>query len=105
MTTHREPSELAHSKEEGTPTDVTTNLEIRVTALEEKIEEIKNDALLSRTEALNARAVANGAHVLAARADRDVADFKSRLDKFQRSMNALHETQSEHTVAIRNLNG
>jgi phage terminase large subunit GpA-like protein len=105
MATHRESSELAHSKEEGIRTDVTTNLETRVTALEEKIEEIKDDTLLARAEALNARAVANGAHFLAAQADRDVADFKNRLDKFQRSMNALRETQSEHTVAIRTLDG
>jgi hypothetical protein len=57
-------------------------LEARVTALEEKVQHIGQDAAAAR--------------VLAGAADRDVAAFGAKLDAHTKLLGALRETQIEH---------
>jgi chromosome segregation ATPase len=86
MTTHRDASELAHHKEEGIEPEMSTDLEVRVTVLEQGFQKLQSTADCALT--------------LARHADRDQGDFKARQDAFQRSLNALQETQGEHTARL-----
>ena len=63
------------------PTDP-ENLEARVTALENEMRIVRQDAAAAR--------------VLAVGADRDVADLKIKLDAHTKVLQALRETQLEH---------
>jgi len=86
MTTYRDDSELALHKEEGIRTPMSTDLEQRVIAIEERLPKLQDTA--------------DSALLLARHADRDQSDFKARLNAFQRSLNALHETQSAHSAHL-----
>jgi len=86
MTTYRDVSELAHHKEEGIEPEMSTDLEVRVTVLEQGFQKLQSTADYALT--------------LAQHADRDSGDFKARQDAFQRSLNALQETQGEHTARL-----
>ncbi|MEV6826545.1 hypothetical protein [Amycolatopsis sp. NPDC051102] len=57
------------------------DLEARVTALEEQVQQSRHDAAAAR--------------ILAGTADRDVSDFKQTLNGHTQVLNALRETQIE----------
>ena len=64
------------------------DLENRVSALEQEVAQLREQAALSSSDAIAAR-------VLAAGADRDVSEVRSELRAHTRALNALRETQLE----------
>ncbi|MGW4062030.1 hypothetical protein ACWEGE_27380 [Amycolatopsis sp. NPDC004747] len=58
------------------------DLEARVTALEEQVQQSRHDAAAAR--------------ILAGTADRDVSEFKQTLNGHTKVLNAVRETQIEH---------
>lgn len=67
------------------------NLETRVTALENQMAAVRADAAASR--------------LLAGAVDRDVSEFKPKLVAYQKSLNALRETQLEQQQQLARLEG
>jgi len=65
------------------------DLEARVTALEEQVQQSRHDAAAAR--------------ILAGTADRDVSEFKQTLNGHTQVLNALRETQIEHGQDISGL--
>ncbi|MEA5363911.1 hypothetical protein VA596_30565 [Amycolatopsis sp., V23-08] len=65
------------------------DLEARVTALEEKVDQTRQDATAAR--------------VLAGAADRDVSEFKQTLNGHTKVLNAVRETQVEQDQEIKSL--
>ncbi|MFD1046493.1 hypothetical protein ACFQ1S_13490 [Kibdelosporangium lantanae] len=65
---------------------MSSDLEVRVTVLEQGFQKLQSTADCALT--------------LARHADRDLGDFKARQDAFQLSLNALQETQGEHTARL-----
>jgi predicted TIM-barrel fold metal-dependent hydrolase len=61
--------------------------EVRLSALERQVAEVRQDAAAAR--------------VLAGAADRDVSEFRQTLNAHTRSLNALRETQIEHQAETR----
>ncbi|MDX3193035.1 hypothetical protein PV458_31905 [Streptomyces sp. MN03-5084-2B] len=65
------------------------DLEARVTALEEQVQQSRHDAAAAR--------------ILAGTADRDVSEFKQTLNGHTKVLNAMRETQIEHGQDISGL--
>jgi Mg2+ and Co2+ transporter CorA len=61
--------------------------EVRLSALERQVAEVRQDAAAAR--------------VLAGAADRDVSEFRQTLNAHTKALNALRETQIEHQAETR----
>jgi chromosome segregation ATPase len=73
--------------------DSDDNLEIRMGILEREVARLREEAVLTSSDAAAAR-------VLAAGADHDVSEVRSELRAHTRALNALRETQLEQGQAI-----
>ncbi|MDQ2708954.1 MAG: hypothetical protein M3Z25_15530 [Actinomycetota bacterium] len=70
------------------------DLEARVRFLEEAVGQLRDEVVLSRTDATAARELAAGA-------DRDVSEVRAELRAHTQVLNALRETQVEQGEEIR----
>ena len=71
--------------------------------IELRVRRLENEQARVRAEVAQARADAAAARVLAAGADRDVSEVRAELRAHTGALNALRETQREHSEQWRQL--
>jgi hypothetical protein len=81
--------------------DPDDDFEARLAVLEREVARLREQTVLTSSDAAAARADAAAARVLAAGADRDVSEVRTELRAHTQALNALRETQLEQAREIR----
>jgi len=81
--------------------DADDDVEARLTVLEREVARLREQTVLTSSDAAAARVDAAAARVLAAGADRDVSEVRAELHAHTQALNALRETQLEQAREIR----
>lgn len=76
------------------------NFEARLVVVEREVARLRERANLTNAEVSTARADAAAGRALAAGADHDVSEVRAELRAHRQSLNALRETQLEHSQRI-----